>query len=273
MVSHQLYELCGLDFVVRPYLTLNGRTINEFGDYAVSIYDFVEGTTDEEIVFTPEDRAQVAERIAILHNSATCSALDVLPQENFSLSFVDWLQSVLLASTDTNPPTNTYQTMAREMLIEARQDIKMTLKKLDAIGQRARGLDVTVVLTHGDLSPGNLIKNKGGNFYVIDWSKLLLAPPERDLVYFMGGSFEYFLKIYANKLDQPLHLHPDLFEFYIYRWILAEITDYGSWILLEDASAVDLEHAWNQFQRYLPIQHETVQSGIEEIKEMLVVLK
>ncbi len=263
--ASRLRTQCGLEFVVHPIATRQGEFQPNLGEYAVAVFDFVEGIVSDRNGFSDEEWQQVASLTAALHQSVRCPALPPLPVERFEIWFEDWLLKVLSAIGDTRPPNSEWAREARKLLSREKNDILMTLEKLKQLAERACAITYEQALTHGDLKPENFIKDRRGNLHIIDWSKIAIAPPERDLVNFVGRRFELFLQAYLSSYDKAPRLHPELFEFYSYFMILWGIADYGSWILLEDADLVEQEYAWTQLQRQLPVNHEQVQAdGVEQ---------
>jgi thiamine kinase-like enzyme len=264
--ANKLHTQCGLEFVVHPHATRHGEFHADLGGYAVAVFDFVDGAVSDQSGFSDEEWKQVANLTASLHKSVQCPALPQLPVEQFEIWFEDWLLKVLSATDDTKPLDSECERETRKLLTCEKNDILITLEKLKQFVEQARATTFEQALTHGDLKPENLIKSSRGSLHIIDWSKISIAPPERDLVNFVGERFELFLTAYvSNYADKAPRLHPELFEFYSYFLILWGIADYGSWILLEDANIVEKEHAWVELQQLLPINHEQVQTnGVEQ---------
>jgi thiamine kinase-like enzyme len=259
--ANRLHTQCGLEFVVYPHATRHGEFHANLGEYAVAVFDFVDGTVSDQSGFSNKEWKQVASLTAALHKSVQCPALPSLPVERFEIWFEDWLLSVLSATEDTKPPDSEFECEAKKLLAFEKNDILMTLEKLKQLAERARTTTFEQALTHGDLKPENFIKDSGGSLHIIDWSKIAIAPPERDLVNFVGERFELFLEAYVSSYDKAPRLHPELFEFYSYFLILWGIADYGSWILLEDADLAEKEHVWTELQQHLPVNHEQVQAN------------
>jgi thiamine kinase-like enzyme len=257
--ANRLHTRCGLGFVVHPHETRHGTFHAPLGEFSVAVYDWIDGTACDQSGFSDQEWQQVARLTAALHQSVGCPAL---PLERFELWFEDWLSSVLRATQDTGPLDIPCAREARALLARAKSDILTTLNRLKQLAACARTRAATFerVPTHGDLNPGDFIKDSEGCLHVVDWSKITLAPPERDLVAFNGERFELFLESYLSGYEAPPRLHPELFEYYNYFLILWGIADYGSWILLEDAGPVEQEHAWTELQQYLPMNHEHVQA-------------
>jgi thiamine kinase-like enzyme len=231
----------------------------------VALFDWVEGTTIAQSASTAPDQDQAADLIARLHASVRCAALPSLPREGFELWFVDWLQRVLAAASGDEPLEGACERQARALLARARKEILAALDRLERRAARVRNLAWEPAITHGDLQPENWIVDRDGRLHLIDWSKVTIAPPERDLIYFSGERFELFLAQYARAYGRCPRLHPELFAYYRLFLTLWGIADYGSWILLEDAEPAEKEHAWQALCRYLPIDRERLQAEVDRI--------
>ncbi len=265
--ANKLHTECGCGFIVHPHPTRRGEFHAAFGGYAVAVFDFIDGTVSDQPEFNVKMWEQAARLTAALHKSITCPMLPSLPIERFEIWFEDWLLKVLHVAEETKPLDNECECEARKLLALEKDDILLTLNKLKQLGEKIGKTSFHPVLTHGDLKAANFIECKDGNLYLIDWSKLAIAPPERDLVNFIGDRFDQFLITYVNSYGEGLQLQPDLFEFYSYFLVLWSIADYGSWILLEDADVAEKEHAWVELQLYLPMRREQMQ--IDEVRQVI----
>ena len=265
--ANMLYTQCKHAFVVHPYKTLNQNFYAKMGEYTVAVFDYVEGKPLGQSGFDPNDWQQAANLTALLHQSVQCPSLPSLPEERFEIWFEDWLLKVLDAIENPTPLNNEIEYKTRKLLILEKNNIEQTLDRLKELVKVINLRSIDMVLTHGDMNPGNIIKDRKGDLHVIDWSKLAIGPPERDLVNFMGDHFEMFLKAYVGSNAQTPMLHPELIEFYYYFLILWGIADYGSWILLEDAVGEEKAFVWKQLQQLLPIQHKLFQ--IDKVKQAI----
>lgn len=68
---------------------------------------------------------------------------------------------------------------------------------------------------------------------------------------------------------EPARLYPELFEWYMYRWIMQEIADYGLRLIDHPGSAASDEHNWQEFRQYLPIQPEEMRASVDGIRSVL----
>jgi spectinomycin phosphotransferase len=265
--AHRLHRQCGLAFVVHPHTTRHGEFYAKLGEYVVAVFDFVDGTVSDQSGFTDAAWEQVARLTASLHRSVQCPALPLLPVERFEIGFEDWLLRVLRATEETKPLTSDCEREAKRLLTGEKSDILRRFAKVKQLAERAWTTTLEPALTHGDLKPENFIKDSGGRLHLIDWSKLAIAPPERDLVNFVGERCELFLTAYVSSYDKVPVLHPELFEFYSDFLHLWGIADYGSWLLLEDANVVEKEYAWLKLQQHLPMSDAQIQA--ENVRQII----
>lgn len=264
--ANKLHTQCGLDFVVHPHATRSGTFHASLGELTVAVYDYVDGTVSDASGFSDREWAQAARLTASLHQSIACPALPALPVERFELWFEDWLASVLRAVEEAVPQGSACEREARALLAREKDDILAMLASLRELAARARTTAFDPAVTHGDLTPDNLILDRDGRLHLIDWSKLAIAPRERDLVNLVGERFEPFLRSYVGSYDVTPELHPELFAYYRHFLVLWAIADYGSWILLEDGDPEGKEHAWAELQRRVPVDHGQVRAeGVAQV--------
>lgn len=256
--ANRLHSQCGLEFVVHPYATRDGEFHANLDERAVAVYDWIDGTASDQSGFSDSEWKQIARLTARLHQSVRCPALPALPVERFEIWFEDWLATVLDAVEETRPLQHSCEREARKLLAREKDNILEALGRLRRLAEHARRTGGSQALTHGDLNPENLLWDRESNLHIIDWSKITIAPPERDLIHFCGERFATFLEEYVGSYDDAPRLYPHLFTFYSLFLTLWGIADYGSWILLEDADVAEKEHAWAALQQYLPVDDNQV---------------
>jgi hypothetical protein len=91
------------------------------------------------------------------------------------------------------------------------------------------------VLCHGDLIGDNLLRDRGGRLWLVDWDGATLAPRERDLALFAGQGFQRFLDNYQRAADDGgFDLDPDLVAFFLLRRNLDDLVDWLGAVLGND---------------------------------------
>jgi len=267
-VVHHLRAHCGLPFALAANANRWGQMVCPLGNYIVAVFDFIEGATAFEKRLTLAERDRVAEALAWLHHTGSWPE-EVPPEvETFTLPF----KALLLNVLDTAAATTTWpredQWRLRELLDRERSDILATMEKVEQLGCDLRD-KVQLVVIHGEPSAGNILRMPAGELYLIDWGEVALGPAERDLSSFAGEGFESFLAHYVSVLNTPSQLRAEVFGFYFYRWALSEIADYGLRIFFGPPDPEELAYAWEELPDYLPIQHKTIEAGVEAVRKAL----
>lgn len=101
------------------------------------------------------------------------------------------------------------------------------LQRVQALGDRVRSRPCDRVLCHGDLITDNLLRDRSGRPWLVDWDAAVFAPPELDVSLFTGGGFARFLDGYrltGGRRD----LDPDRIAFFLLRRNLDDLVD---WLL------------------------------------------
>ena len=66
---------------------------------------------------------------------------------------------------------------------EHRSTIYALLTTLDKLSDVLRSQGPPCVICHADLHPSNLLRDRAGNVFVVDWDDVMLAPRERDFIF------------------------------------------------------------------------------------------
>jgi spectinomycin phosphotransferase len=86
--------------------------------------------------------------------------------------------------------------------------------------------------------------------YLIDWDGIMLAPKERDLVFFGGTREDAFMQGYQAVNGSTL-LDDDALHYYQYLWNVSEICDFGTRLFFVDHSAEQHQHDYERFDHFL----------------------
>jgi spectinomycin phosphotransferase len=82
---------------------------------------------------------------------------------------------------------------------------------------------------------------------LIDWDDVMLAPRERDLMFFTGKEQEPFLSSYDK--TKAFNLNHTAIAYYKYEWVVQEIGDYGSQIFFRNVDEITKQHALQEFYK------------------------
>jgi hypothetical protein len=95
---------------------------------------------------------------------------------------------------------------AEELL--RRPDLLAMLDRVQALGAAAAARPHDRVLCHGDLIGDNLLVDRAGRLWVVDWDGAKLAPREADLALFAGGGFGRLVPVAPARAGGPHRPHP-----------------------------------------------------------------
>ena len=119
-------------------------------------------------------------------------------------------------------------------LVERTEELASTLQKQP----------LEYILCHADIHGWNLMIDKGGALYIVDWDTLIFAPKERDLMFFGAGIWDnsrtateeesLFYRGYGQtKINQ------DAICYYRFERIIQDLAEYCEYIFLSDEDGDD----------------------------------
>lgn len=237
----------GAGYVVAPFPRRDGEVLARVGErYAVAVYPYVDGVAPGwGARLADGDLRAVLGMLADLHAApegvrAQAGVEDfVLPGREDLVDALGALGQVW----DTGP----YGERARTALQDHAREVEGLLGRYDRLVAQVSGEPERMVLTHGEPHPGNLLRAEG-EWLLIDWDTVLVAPPERDLWHLDPGDGSV-LDAYARRTGRPTR--PAAAELYRLSWRLAEIAYYGALFRREHHDNEDVRKSWEGLVHYL----------------------
>ncbi|MFE7133209.1 phosphotransferase [Streptomyces sp. NPDC057638] len=228
----------GLDFVVAPLLTGEGRSLVRLGErYALAVFPYREGVGGA-FGRTPAapERAMTVDMLAELHRATPPDATPVLSAE---LSARTRLESAL-GELDRPWEGGPFAEPARALLAESAAVLARRLEEFDRRLARLKRGAGDLVVTHGETHPGNLLWHSGRPL-LLDWDTVGLAVPERDLWELAAEPED--LARYADLSGRAPD--PSALAFYRLRWDLEDLTVYLGWFRSRHTRTQDTEAGWS----------------------------
>jgi len=241
----------GLDFVVAPIDTSDGKPVRRLGDrYTVALFPFVEGTAGRSFDYdTAEERGAAVNLLARLHR-ATPAVERTARRIDLRLPGRAWLETGLAA---VNEPWSSgpFAEPARNALAEHVADVAELLELFDRLAQDVARRTSPWVVTHGEPHPVNLIRTIAG-YGLVDWDTVAIAPPERDLWMVMGDPGDA-----AAYADTTGHL-PDevVLDFFRLTWDLADLAAFTHVLRSPHRRNEDTEKAFNGLKKCVAIRDQ-----------------
>ncbi|HEX4526462.1 MAG TPA: aminoglycoside phosphotransferase family protein [Gaiellaceae bacterium] len=222
----------GVPHVVAPLRSSTGSLTVQEGEHSLTVYPLIDGVTGMEVGLTERQwrafgsflkglhattlPAELAERVAF--ETYRPAELDLLPRIDVAVSARDADEMVTFWSSH-------------------RDEIFALATRTEELGQALKERALPLVLCHADLHTNNVIIDRDGELWVIDWDEPAHAPKERDLMFVVGGihtSFvqpretAWFLEGYGGSITDPLAL-----AYYRHAWAVQDIGGYGKQVFLD----------------------------------------
>ncbi|WP_220447259.1 phosphotransferase [Nonomuraea deserti] len=229
-----LREEAGLGFVVAPLRGSDGTTLRRLDRhrYAMSVFPYADGTAGE---FGDElaasDRGAVIELLAELHATPPPLPTPPRPPEPAGRAVLE----LCLSEPDRPWLGGPFSEPARELIAEHTGTLRRKLAEFDQLA----GTLGEPVVTHGEPHPGNLLR-ADGQWSLVDWDTVGLAPPERDL--WLVAKEPGDLARYAEATGRTPD--PRALAFYRLRWALDDVAEFVEWLRSPHGRTPDAEQAW-----------------------------
>ena len=226
----------GVTNVVAPIPTLAQTLWAEVGEFALILYPFIDGVTGKDGGMNERQWVAYGGVLRQVHTVPVTAALARrLRRERFS---PDWGSAV--RRVDAHVGERTFAGAPEQELAAfwrtRRDEIRALLGRAEALGRRLRARRPPLVLCHADIHTWNVMVDRAGTLWIVDWDETLLAPKERDLMFVVGGigaglvrphEETWFFQGYGAAEVNPLAL-----AYYRYAWAIADIGSFGEQVFL-----------------------------------------
>ena len=249
----------GLEFVVAPYPTINGRVTHRLDDaYAISVFPFVAGSASDHGAYTEADRragtvGAVLRMLGRLHSvPASDGGLAGTSRDTFEIPHRGELQDALDA-LGTPWQSGPFSELARRLLGERAEHVEAAMAAYDAMTVEALGGSDSWVLTHGEPHRSNVIRVSPGRLVLVDWDTVKVAPRERDLWMILGRDAVRDRAAWDDYAPtaRPTIVNETTLELYRTWWRLSEIASFTGELRRPHARTPDTETAWRALRGYL----------------------
>ena len=213
----------GINNINFPVPTKTGRLSVAFEERVLVLFNFVEGDWTFSYNFE-----KYADLIARLH-AITNQVKKEVKKYNYDLPFLVALKESLNKISDLDCVNETEKNL-KQIIVDNKDEFVEVIKRMQALSDKMKNKQVKLFITHGD-APSNIIKDKNGEVYLIDWDDLLLAPAERDTWFHVNTNQETeFLKTY-KMLNPDYEIDFEACAFYLHRRYLDDLEGFISRIL------------------------------------------
>jgi len=237
----------GLEFVHAPVECAAGVIVRLTERYAVSLYRYVDGTSNEGGAHaSDEERRIVLGFLGRIHATGDRLPKHLPRRESFAVP----LRAELFEALD-DPSTSwsdgPFAEPAREMLAATAAQVRDMFRRYDELVGSMRA--ESWVVTHGEPHGSNIIRTTDEDVLLIDWDTVALGPRERDLWMVEPRDDEDWLAY--TSAGGVADIDPSGFELYEVNWALTEIGLYTQLFRSDHVEDANTRAAWNELKEYL----------------------
>ena len=177
----------GIKEVIPPLANHTGQLWARIDPFKVILYPFVEGQAGLDIKMSPQQWLLFGAALRRIHTTEIPTHLRRgIQKDDFSSR---WREAVKMhLERAENEVFHSYiKVEAANFLLSKTDEILAIVKRVDQLAQMLLEQHPEFILCHSDLHGWNLLIDRQGQLYIVDWDWLLFAPKERDLMFIGGG--------------------------------------------------------------------------------------
>ena len=265
-VSRWLHESGILD-VVAPLRTCAGDSAFRSDHGIWLLYPFVDAPSGFTTPLSKSQWTALGACVRAVHDAALPGRLvDSLRHEDYAPRWRDAARAIDARLRAPAPETTTAHELAA-LWSERGEEIRSMIDRAEVLSATMRSRNTRLVVCHADLHAGNVLVRPDDRIGVVDWDDVMLAPPERDLMFIGGGvggvwneadEVAWFFEGYGE-----VEVAPTALAYYRYERIVTDLVVSAEAIVDGTASPEDqatgLRHAREQFlpENVVDLAHRT----------------
>jgi len=247
----ELLQMAGIQQIIPPIKTVEGKQIQQAGDSALIVYPYIEGQDGFNRPLTDEQWIALGRAIRQVHEvDVPVSLKTQIRREEFSPKWRDVVR-FLYNDIEMAPNSDDIAANLWKFLEENRSTIQHIVERAEELSQKACSRPLEFALCHSDIHGGNVLIDSKGALYIVDWDDPILAPKERDLMFIGGGVGNVWNKPNEEKLFYEGYGQTEidwtLLAYYRYERIVEDIADYAQELLLKPIKGNNRLEMYKQF--------------------------
>lgn len=250
-VTAFLYEH-GIRQVLSPLRTQDGRLWTGLQGYTCILYPLIEGRNGFTTPLSDVQWQELGTALRQIHALPLPPELaQNIPCEVYSPA---WRESTrqIMAQVESQSYADPLSAEMAALLRKHRDEILLLVNRAEELAQALQTRMLPRVLCHTDIHAGNLLLEANGTFHIIDWDDPMLAPRERDLMFFGGGVGGTWNTAREEALFYqgygPVEIDLAALAYYRFDRIVIDVAEYSRQILPAVESFADRERGLEKFK-------------------------
>jgi len=247
-----LLQASGIQQIIPPIKTIDGQFTQHIDDFTLTVYPFVDGQNGFCYHLTDDQWVALGKVLRQVHGfDVPPSIKNRIRKETYSSKWREAVRS-LDACIDENLTGDETALKLQAFMKEHRAVIHRLIDRAELLSQKIQKESTEFVLCHSDIHGGNVLIDRNGAIYIVDWDDPIMAPKERDLMFIGGGvanvwnnprEEEFFYKGYG-KVD----INREILAYYRQERIVEDIAEYGQALLLTPDGGEHRLEMYKQFK-------------------------
>jgi spectinomycin phosphotransferase len=242
----------GVPHIVAPILTRSKAPWVMVDEFALTLYPFIDGRIGGDAGLSERQWIELGTTLKQIHLiQLPPDLMNIVPRE----SYVPSRRSVvtdLEEAVSTQVPADPVQRELAAFWHSRCDQIHALVDRADTLARQLREASSEPVLCHADLHTRNVLLEGEEQFWIVDWDETILAPKERDLMFFVGGIMRELLQPHHTDLFfrgyGDTAIDPDALVYYRNAWAVQDIGAYGEQVFFSpELSEKSRRHALRRF--------------------------
>ncbi len=251
VVIAEMLQKEGIQQIIAPVKTIDGRLTQHLEDFTIIVYPFVEGQNGFSYSLTENQWINLGKTLRQVHEiDVPTSIQKIIRREAYSPKWREAVRS-LYAHIEDEPVGDSatlklFKFMKRNILA-----IRRLVDRAEQLAEKIQRLPSKFVMCHSDIHAGNVLIDGNDTVYMVDWDDPIMAPKERDLMFIGGG----VANVWNNPDEERLfykgygrtEINSSILAYYRHERIVEDIAIYGQELLLKTSGGMDREEMYGHF--------------------------
>lgn len=247
-----LLQNAGIENIILPVKTIRGQLTQHMDGFTLIVYPFVEGQDGFSRKLMEDQWVTLGKVLRKVHEiDVPPSVQGQIRRETYSSKWRDIVRSLYTHMEVEKPSGGEISLKFKSFMTGNAATIHRLLERAEQLEQKLRGQPSAFVLCHSDIHGGNVLVDKGGIIYIVDWDDPIMAPKERDLMFIGGGVANVWNDPHEEKAFYKGYgktkINRTILAYYRYARIVEDIADFSQQLLLTTGDKQGRIEAYKHF--------------------------
>src|SRR6266702_936760 len=220
----------GITSVVAPVPTKSQALWTKLEDWTVIVYPFIDGDTSL-TGMTNEQWKEVGTIFQRIHQvRLPPEGFQSLRKETFDpTGYARWVRTFETQHLHSPHSESASLRALRASWVAHQSTIHMGVTTLEKLAEALQSRTFPYVICHADLHAANLLRDRHGHVFVIDWDEVMLAPKERDFIFVREPQADAFFQGYGQREIDWVAL-----TYYLWERIVQDVIEVAGQVYFRD---------------------------------------